>query len=156
MLKPEALTILIDTREQKPAVLKLSKDGGGLRYRRCSLYSGDYSVEGLEKLVAIERKSLPDLMGCIGRDRDRFERELVRLRGIPTRAIVVESTWQDVEQGNYRSKVDPSAAIGSLMGWIAGGVPVVMAGNAERAGMFIARMLYITARRRYNELKGLV
>jgi len=156
MLKPEALTILIDTREQKPAVLKLSNDGRELSSRRCLLYSGDYSVKGLERQVAIERKSLPDLMGCIGRDRDRFERELVRLRGIPTRAIVVEAEWQDIEEGNYRSKVDPNAAIGSLMGWIASGVPVVMAGNAERAGVFIARMLYITARRRYNELKGLV
>ena len=41
------------------------------------------------------------------------------------------------------------------MGWIAEGIPIVMADNHKRAGVFIARMLYITARRYKLRLKGL-
>jgi hypothetical protein len=39
-------------------------------------------VAGLEELFVIERQSIADLVGCcIGESRERFERELHRLRG---------------------------------------------------------------------------
>jgi DNA excision repair protein ERCC-4 len=154
MIKPDKITAVIDTREQRPLTLMLKQDTI-LKSKPGTLYSGDYSVKGLEKHIAIERKSLDDLMGCIGRDRDRFERELLRLRGYEVKGIVVESTWQKIEAGEYRSRVRPSAAIGSLMGWIAMGIPVTMAGDHVRAGIFVARMLYITANRKYEQLKHL-
>jgi ERCC4-type nuclease len=149
------MVAVIDSREQRPLVLKLSADGEELKTERGSLYTADYSLKGLEKHVAIERKSLPDLLMCVGRERERFEKEIDRLLGVPVRGIVVESSWEEIEAGRYRSRVKPTAAIGSMMGWIARGIPITMAGNAERAGIFVARMLYITARRRYQELKGL-
>jgi ERCC4-type nuclease len=154
MLKPEKITAIIDTREQRPVELEM-KPGTILKSETGTLYSGDYSVKGLEKIISIERKSLDDLMGCIGRDRERFEREILRLRGCEVRGIVVESTWEQIESGGYRSRVKPSAAIGSLMGWMASGIPITMAGNHKRAGIFIARMLYIAANRRYQQLKHL-
>ena len=40
--------------------------GEVLRSERGGLYTGDYSIKGLERFVAIERKSLDDLMGCLG------------------------------------------------------------------------------------------
>ena len=49
----------------------------------------------------------------------------------PVGAIVVEASWPDVEQGEWQSKVTPAAAVGSLLGWIAAGVPIIMAGNHE-------------------------
>lgn len=154
VFKPEKMTAIIDTREQTPVKLLLKKDLI-LKSEPGTLYSGDYSVKGLEKSVAIERKSLEDMLGCIGRDRERFEREVTRLKGYEVKGIVVESTWQQIESGMYRSRVKPSAAIGSLMGWIASGIPVTMAGDHERAGIFIARMLYISAKRKYEQLKHL-
>ena len=154
MMKPTNITAVIDTREQRPLRLEY-KDGLELPSARGTLYTGDYSIKGLESYVAIERKSLADMMGCIGSSRDRFEKEIIRLRGYEVKCIVVEASWRDIEAGNYRSKVSPSAAIGTLMGWIAQGIPITMTENHERAGVFVARMLYITARRRFMELKNL-
>jgi len=153
-MKITDITAIIDTREQTPLTLEY-KPGHILSSEKGTLYTGDYSLSGLEDRVAIERKSLDDLMGCIGQHRERFEKEIIRLRGYETKAIIIESTWRKIENGNYRSRVKPTAAIGTLMGWIAGGIPIVLAGDHAKAGVFVARMLYITARRRYNELKAL-
>lgn len=148
--KAEWLTAVIDTREQTP--LNLSP----LRIERGTLPTGDYSLRGLESVIAIERKSLPDLIGCVGRERERFDREVQRLIAYPVRCLVVESTWQDIEAGGWRGDVTTQAAIGSLLGWIASGLPIVMAGNHERAGRYVARMLFIAARRRWRETRALI
>ncbi len=148
-LKPEQVVAVIDTREQLPlALAPLTTEGG-------TLPTGDYSVKGLETVVAIERKSLADLLGCIGQDRERFEREVMRLLAYPVRAIVVESTWPEIERGEWRSKVTAAAAVGSLLGWIAAGVPIIMAGNHERAGRYVSRLLFCAARRRWREVRAL-
>jgi ERCC4-type nuclease len=69
-------TIVIDNREQEP--LPFTR----LKSIRGTLYSGDYSVGGLEEHFAVERKSLDDMANCcLSGNRDRFERELHRLRG---------------------------------------------------------------------------
>ncbi len=149
-LKPESVTAVVDTREQLPLDLSPLQTVAG------TLATGDYSVQGLEHVVAIERKSLPDLLGCIGRDRERFEREVQRLLAYPCRAIVVESTWPEIEAGGWRSKVTPKAAVGSVLGWIAAGVPVVMCGDHERAGRCVSRLLFTAARRRWREARALV
>lgn len=67
--------LLVDTREQKP--LRFSH----LPAEPATLYTGDYSVRGLEEVFAVERKSLADLAGSLTRERDRFMREMHRLRG---------------------------------------------------------------------------
>lgn len=148
--KPEDLTAVIDSREQCP--LELSP----LRTVRGTLSTGDYSVLGLEHYIAIERKSAEDMLACIGRERERFDREIQRLLAYPVRAVIIESGWQFFERGEWRGNITPSAAIGSLLGWIAAGVPIVMCYTHERAGIFVARMLYIAARRRWREARELV
>lgn len=147
---------IIDSREDEKYHYKLEYSPGQILESEVSnLYTGDYSIKGLENHIAIERKSLDDMMGCIGTHRDRFEREIIRLKGYPVKCIVVESEWKTIESGKYRSRVKSTSAIGTLMGWIAQGIPIVMAGDHKRAGIFVARMLYITARRRYAEIKAL-
>lgn len=121
-----------------------------------TLTTGDYSVRGLEHVVVIERKSLSDLLGCVGQHRSRFDREVQRLLAYPTRALVVESTWPDLERGDWPSKVTPAAAIGSCIGWIAMGLPVIMAGDHERAGRYVSRLLFTAARRRWRESRQLL
>lgn len=150
----DGIIAVIDSREQKPLNLEI-KPGEVLSSTKGTLYTGDYSIRGLEDHVAIERKSLDDLMGCIGKGRERFEKEIVRMRGYQVKGIVVESDWATIESGSYRSRVHPNAAIGTMMGWIAMGIPITMAGDHRRAGIFVARMLWITARRRYQELRSL-
>ena len=149
-LKPEHVTAIIDTREQRPA------DVSPLRTVAGTLAMGDYSVVGLENIVAIERKSPEDLLGCVGRDRDRFEREVQRLLAYPCRALVVEAGWGFFERGEWRGNVTPSQAIGSLLGWITAGLPVVMADDHARAGQYIGRILFTAARRRFREVAALI
>lgn len=148
-LKPEAVVAVIDTRERQP--LDLSP----LQTVTATLSTGDYSVRGLESIVAVERKSLPDLLGCIGQHRERFDREVQRLLAYPVRAIVVEASWVALEAGEWRSQVTPAAAVGSVLGWIAAGVPVLLAGDHERAGRDVGRLLFTAARRRWREARAL-
>jgi DNA excision repair protein ERCC-4 len=148
-LKPEHVVALIDTREQNPL------DVSPLQICPGTLATGDYSVVGLENFVAIERKSAEDMLACIGRERERFDREIQRLLAFPIRAIVVEAGWQFFERGEWRGNVTPNAAIGSLLGWIAAGVPIVMAYDHSRAGRFVSRILFTAARRRWREARTL-
>jgi DNA excision repair protein ERCC-4 len=146
----ETLTAIQDSREQNPLDLT------PLRVEVGTLATGDYSIKGLEHVIAVERKSAEDMLGCIGRERERFDREIQRLLAYPTRAIVVEAGWQFFERGEWRGQVTTNAAIGSLLGWIAAGVPIVMAYDHERAGRFVSRMLFTAARRRWREARALV
>ena len=59
----DLMTIIIDTREQNPLPFSLMAE-------RVTLATGDYPVKGLERFVAVERKSRDDL-SCIDRSRGR-------------------------------------------------------------------------------------
>jgi ERCC4-type nuclease len=153
----ENIVAICDSREQLPLDLSPIKTVRG------TLATGDYSLVGGEHLISIERKSLPDFLSCVGRERERFEREIQRMLGYECRAIVIESTWAEIEAGlwvinpnhyKWKSKVNPNAALGSALGWIAQGIPVIMTGDHERAGKFVSRLLFTAARRRWNELRS--
>lgn len=146
-LPPSHVTIIVDTREQLPLDLTPLQNAPG------TLETGDYAIRGLEHLARVERKSLEDLIACVGRERDRFEREVQRLLAFPVRVLVVESTWAEIEMGGWRGKVVPEQVIGSLLGWQAQGVSIHMVGNHQRAGLHVARLLYTIARRRYEEFR---
>lgn len=141
--------IVVDTREQTPWDFSHPTVPG-------TLSAGDYSLSGLTDIIAIERKSLPDLLGVIGQGRERFDREIQRLLAYPCRAIIVEATWTDLETGDWRSQITPAAAIGSCLAWIGAGVPVVMAGDRGRAAAYAQRIMAIAARRRWREARALV
>ena len=69
-LKAEDVTAIIDTREQLPL------DLAPLRMKRGTLATGDYSIKGMEHVVSLERKSLDDLLGCIGHDQEDNDDQL--------------------------------------------------------------------------------
>ncbi len=148
-LRPEQVTAIIDSREKCPLDLSPLPTVAG------KLATGDYSVKGLESIIAIERKGLPDLLGCIGQHRERFEKDVQRLLGHAVRTLVIECTWPDLERGEWRGQVTPAAAVGSVLGWIAQGVPAIMAGDHARAGRYVGRLLFIAARRRWREARAL-
>lgn len=148
VLRPEDLTALIDSREQRPL------DLAPLRTVRGTLQTGDYSIVGLEHLVALERKSLPDLVACVGRERDRFERELRRLLGYPVRGVVVETSWSDLEAGGWRGEMHPRAVTASVLSWIATGIPILLAGDREGAARAVRGILLAAARHRLRELRS--
>ena len=151
MLKPEQITIIVDTREQTPLDFKI-KDIQ-IPTEIATLRTGDYSCKGLEHKIAIERKSLPDLLGCIGNGRERFEHELQRMKAYETRALVIESSWREIEFGQYkRSKLHPNSVLGSLISWQERySIPIMMVDNHARAGAFVARLIYSAVKQRYTE-----
>lgn len=119
-------TILIDTREQLPYAFQQIPYRGGetvvVRHRFATLPSGDYSLEGLENEIAIERKSLADLFGTLSRGRDRFTRELERLAKFSFSAVVVEAALGDIlnpqrSHPEWPSRVNPFAVFRSISAW---------------------------------------
>lgn len=134
------MKILIDTREKCP--FNFLSQCGDIETERGTLSLGDYSLAGLENRVAVERKSLADLVMCLGTERERFERELVRARGLEAFAVVVESSWADLATGRYRSKLNPGAAVASVLAFAARyGTSFFFAGNRENAEAVTAGFL---------------
>jgi len=92
--------------------------------------------------VSVERKSLEDFIGCVGRGRDRFERELRRMRGYRCRAVVIETTRAKLAGGNWRGKITPGQALGSIASWrVRYGVEFIYAGSATHGADETLRLL---------------
>ena len=73
-----------------------SKEKTPLRFEnsiRKSLETGDYSIEGEENQIAIERKSIPDLIKTLTYGHARFKRELQRAFDFEYFAIIVEGSY---------------------------------------------------------------
>jgi len=103
------MKIVRDSREQSPFHFD-GEQYENIEVQEASLTTGDYSLAGLESRVAVERKSLPDFMASISTGRERFERELIRARGLDAFMVVVEAPFSEIVAGNYRSRMQPKAA----------------------------------------------
>ena len=116
MVTKAKIPIIVDTREQRPYRLEGYDD---VTITTGTIPTGDYSIVGFEDRVAVERKSLPDLVGClIGEQRKRFERELARARHLEFFAVVVEANLADVLAGRYVSKMVPAAVLQSVIAFM--------------------------------------
>ena len=114
--------VVVDTREQRP--FRFPPD---VQTASGTLATGDYSVQGFEEQIALERKSLPDLLACIvGKransnpnpdNRARFQRELRRLGAYQCRGVLIEANVDDLFTHDHHCKVHPNAVIGSLSKW---------------------------------------
>ncbi|NUP10878.1 MAG: hypothetical protein HOW73_32945 [Polyangiaceae bacterium] len=132
-------TIVIDTREQRPWTFA---DHPTVHR---ALPAGDYSVDGLEHRVAIERKSIADLVSTLTAGRERFERELQKLADYERAIIIVEGDLEDVIAGRYRSKVPPQCLVGSFGSFFAQwGIATVFAGSVRNA-QILARSFLVKA-----------
>ena len=134
------LVVITDTREQRP--LRFSDK---VQVFRKKLEVGDYSLMGAEDQVAIERKSLSDLLGTITEGRKLFIKELRQFRSFKYAAIVVESSWQVILSGIYGvpSQTHPNSVIGSLMSFsIKYGVQIIMAEDHDVAGRLVESLLW--------------
>jgi len=146
----EGLTVCIDTRER--LCWKFDKS------QRQTLRTGDYCLQVAPTLAVVERKSLPDIFGTVGRGRKRFERELVRMQDYRWRTIVIEGTlpelvtWRSPRAG----KVQASHVLGSLLAWeIRYGVTHCFAGPREYAARYAYRWLEMRYRVWQKELAQL-
>lgn len=132
-------TVLIDTREQLPLPIAYPTMRG-------TLTSGDYSFVGGEHLFSVERKSIADLIQSLTSERERFTRELERLRGYPFARLLVIGSEADILTGRYRSGANPKAMLHSLYSIESKFVPVVFAPTPEAGARLIERWAFWYAR----------
>lgn len=148
------MRVIVDSREQHPFTFECGRYD--VTVEAGTLTVGDYSLAGLVDRVAVERKSLPDLVACLGRERERFERELQRAAALDAFAVVVEASWSELAAGQYRSQLKPHAACQSVLAFTGRyRVPFLFAGSraaAEYACWGFLRQYLEGARKRWRAI----
>ncbi|WP_302816725.1 ERCC4 domain-containing protein [Bilophila wadsworthia] len=148
------MLIVVDSREQCP--FSFTHERYEVQVQPGTLSVGDYSLAGLEDKVAVERKSLSDLVACLGRERERFERELMRGAALDAFAVVCEGSWLELARGEYRSQLNPHAACQSVLAFTARyRVPFLFAGTrgaAEYMTWGFLRQYLESARKRWRAI----
>ncbi len=141
--------VLVDTREREPLRVHANHPNWIAGERRVALRTGDYTVEGMERLQCLERKSLADLVACTVTYRRRFLAVCSRLARFQLKAILVEATLEDIKGGfdvfDIPSEVHPNAVCGLLDAIEAKfGIPIIYTSTAqelatERAASWLSK-----------------
>ena len=104
--------VIIDTREQRP--LEIS----GYPVERGTLPVGDYGIKGFSDWTnpafIVERKSLQDLYNSLIQGRERFFKEINKLRQFQFRALLIEAHRFEIESGAFHGGASPASLLASL------------------------------------------
>ena len=124
--------MLIDSREQTPLHIR------AYPVEVVGLPVGDYGIKGFSgwenPQFIIERKSLSNLIGSLTQGRERFLREVEKLKRFRFAAIVIEAQESDVLSGEYLSKATPQSIVQSLAAiQVRAGIHIIWAMNADGA-----------------------
>ena len=131
-MKPK---IIVDSREKHPWSFENSVTK--------KLEFGDYSIEGYEKNIAIERKTLDDFVGSVIQNWERFKEEIKGLSKINNSSssfarIVIEGSIDDILLKKYTSSALPQAVLGRAISIeIDYGVPIIWAGSRQLARFYV-------------------
>ena len=137
-VRPRFLLIR-DSREQQPLDRHFSEDVVVIVE---TMPEGDYTTPPLRGIAAIERKSVADLVASLTWQRERFKRELERLRSYAFKAIVIEGSMAEITAGAYRSKAHPNSIVGSLCAlFVDYDCPVVFADTPKGAATIVEKLL---------------
>ena len=134
----KTIRFVIDSREQEPYEF----DSESVEVKRKALISGDYSLEGFEDQISIERKSLQDYVQSVIQQRERFLREVKKLREIPHACIVVEGDLSDIMGKRYRSGAHPNSVLGATLSLLIDyNIPVCFCSDRQLAKTFTEMFL---------------
>ena len=150
------MVIVIDTREQHPLDFSFWKD---VKIQRRELWPGDYTVLGGAQYLAIERKSVSDLVGTMktgyagigSTTPKRFDRELMALHSVIARGgrafVLVEPdgplgtvcpAFEQIKAHSYRSIIAPDKVFAFIQsirsGWR---VPVIMTDSRTQSAEIV-------------------
>jgi ERCC4-type nuclease len=125
--------IIIDSNEQLPYDFSLI-DPQPKTIRR-KLKTGDYSLEGFENRVCVERKTAADLFGSMGRGRVNLEKEFQRMASFDFAAFMIEDDWTNIlKNPPVYSQMNPRAVFRTCLAWaVKYGVHVVWGHRREHA-----------------------
>jgi len=109
-------TVLIDTREKAPFDFSRFPNwiAGETKQK---IDAGDYSIQGMEKLLSLERKSLSDLITTVIQERSRFFKMCEKLAQYRWRALLIEASYEDIKTPygeEYETVAHPNAVSGTL------------------------------------------
>jgi ERCC4-type nuclease len=134
-LLSEHFIVLVDTREQNNQHIIDGFERQGIKYKKKSLRTGDYSCvvtaypeKGIttdwyftDEVICERKNSIEELAGNFShssKDDDRIQRELNRMQPIKHPYILIEnSDLHDLISGDYRSKLNPDAFFRTLLTW---------------------------------------
>lgn len=150
----ETMKILVDTREQPTFAYKTRLKSMGVPSERRKLDFGDYTASctllngkeySLEKTVCVERKmSFDEICNCYCQQRKRFTREFERAKqaGAKVYLLVENATWENAYDGDYRSRMSPSALVASMTAWLARYNCQIIFCKPKTTGKLIKELLY--------------
>jgi len=133
--------VVIDSSEHMGYTFKRFTNwfSGTIRRR---LPTGDYTLVGLEGEIAVERKTLPDLVNSIIQERGNFIARCERLSNFKKKCIVIEGTLSSLKTPYEESQAHPNAVLGSVIAtqerW---NIPIYFLDNFLLAEEFVASML---------------
>lgn len=121
--------VLIDTREKYPFDFSRFKNWVADTKSR-ALKAGDYSVEGMESLLVLERKTLTDLITTVIQQRARIFKQCEKMSKYRWKALLVEASYEDIktphDEDEYNTLAHPNAVSGTLDALEARyGIPVI-------------------------------
>ncbi len=172
-MKKIPLTILRDTREQRPLDFSPFPD---VTEETATLWPGDYTIKGFEKSFAVERKSVSDLIGTLKEYKDKhsirryesrvnqeieeFERHYNRVFWViePDEMSIIRrcggsapcDAWTQIANHWYQSAIEPTQVFGFIESLEAShGLHTYLAQSREDAAAKIVSvaMRYVDARR---------
>lgn len=121
----DRIVIIVDSRENIPNHITKCFDKYGVQWQRKQLKSGDYSAIlpedkelgipeiDLTDILCVERKmSCDEIIQNLTKHKERFYREFERSNA--TIPILIEDSFKNACEGNYRSKVTSKQFLGAL------------------------------------------
>jgi len=155
-------TVVYDDREGLPFRFESIKADADQHHRpiavqrKCRrLITGDYTIEGFESLVCVERKSLFDLFQTLGQGRSNFKEEHRRMSMMRTACVVIEAPWNEIlfNPPAYSDLV-PKTIWRTAISWsIRYGVPWYAMPNRSAAESWTYRFLEMFYRHHQHQLK---
>ena len=106
--------ILIDSREQKKYTFENINPKP--KTKIIGLSTGDYSLDGFVDHIVIERKEKNDLFSSMGKNRDRFKKEIIRMSEFDYAGLVIETSLAGIfTNPPSRSHMSSKAVFRSLI-----------------------------------------
>lgn len=154
----KSFTVLIDKREQDTERARKRYKAFSVPYDRATLDYGDYTFNAMIDGVpiydtgsricpkcAVERKmNLDELAGCFTHERKRFQAEMERAKAEKAKVflLVEDASWENLVNGRYKSKFNPTAFLASITAWMVRYELQVIMCKAETSGRLIKEILY--------------
>jgi len=158
---PKDITIIRDTREKENQgwiFNDTESKAGKINFsdtELCKLDSGDYSIKGMEDIVTIERKNgFSELFGNMTSksNKERFHREMERMKNVKHKYIVVEGNINKDILGMCPPQMRNGPPAKTILKWLNEielkyGVNVIFAGDC---GKIVAESIFENILRIYS------